>query len=139
MNTSSQLKARIKNLSKERGVTPEILLRSFMMERLLERMSLSEFSEYFILKGGMLVAAIVGIDAWSTMDMDTTITGFNISEARLKAMVNHILKLKIDDGVTMKLIKVESIREAFEYEGFRLSILAQLDKTKQMIKVDVTV
>ncbi|MBA1336115.1 MAG: hypothetical protein HPY66_2074 [Firmicutes bacterium] len=74
MNTSTQLKALIRNLSKEKSVQAEIILRNFMLERLLERISLSPFRDKFILKGGMLVAAMVGIDTRSTMDMDATLS-----------------------------------------------------------------
>lgn len=77
MKTSTQLKALIRNLSRDKGINAEILLRNFMLERLLERISLSEYRDQFILKGGMLIAAIVGIDARATMDMDATIRGFN--------------------------------------------------------------
>ena len=80
MNTSTQLKALIRNLSKEKSVQAEIILRNFMLERLLERIALSPFREKFILKGGMLVAAMVGIDTRSTMDMDATIRGIPFSE-----------------------------------------------------------
>jgi predicted nucleotidyltransferase component of viral defense system len=72
MNTSTQLKALIRNLSKKKSVQSEIILRNFMLERLLERISLSPFRDKFILKGGMLIAAMVGIDTRSTMDMDAT-------------------------------------------------------------------
>lgn len=79
MNTSAQLKALIRNLSKEKSVQAEIILRNFMLERLLERISLSPFRDKFILKGGMLVAAMVGIDTRSIMDMDATIRGIAFS------------------------------------------------------------
>ena len=73
MKTSTQLKALIRNLSKDKDIKAEILLRNFMLERLLERISISKYRNQFILKGGMLIAAIVGVDARSTMDMDATI------------------------------------------------------------------
>ena len=75
MKTSTQLKALIRNLSKDKDIKAEILLRNFMLERLLERISISKYRNQFILKGGMLIAAIVGVDARSTMDMDATING----------------------------------------------------------------
>jgi hypothetical protein len=80
MKTSTQLKALIRNLSREKNVKAEILLRNFMLERFLERISLSKYKNQFVLKGGMLIAAIIGVDARSTMDMDTTISGFNLSD-----------------------------------------------------------
>lgn len=84
MKTSTQLKALIRNVSKEKNINAEIILRNFMLERLLERISLSPLREKFILKGGMLVAAMVGIDTRSTMDMDATIRGITFSEELLK-------------------------------------------------------
>jgi predicted nucleotidyltransferase component of viral defense system len=138
MKTSTQLKALIRNLSKENDVKAEVLLRNFMLERLLERISLSEYKNQFILKGGMLIAAIVGIDSRSTMDMDATIRGFKLTEEELKDVINKILAVAIDDGVLMTLGKLESIRDESEYSGIRISIKAVMDKTKQTMKVDIT-
>ena len=121
MKTSTQLKALIRNLSKDKGINAEILLRNFMLERLLERISLSGYRNQFILKGGMLIAAIVGIDARATMDMDATIRGFKLNEDKLKNIFNEILSIPVDDGVFMKLSKVESIRDEDEYAGIRIS------------------
>lgn len=89
MNTSTQLKALIRNLSKEKSVQAEIILRNFMLERLLERISLSPFRDKFILKGGMLIAAMVGIDTRSTMDMDATIRGIQFSEEALEEAIRQ--------------------------------------------------
>lgn len=112
MNTSNQLKALIRNLSKEKSVQAEIILRNFMLERLLERISLSSFSDKFILKGGMLIAAMVGIDTRSTMDMDATIRGIAFSEEALGEAMKEILSIPVEDGVTMSLKGFENIRES---------------------------
>ena len=138
MKTSTQLKALIRNLSRDKGINAEIILRNFMLERLLERISLSEYRDQFILKGGMLIAAIVGIDARATMDMDATIRGFELNEDKLKNIFNEILFIPVDDGVLMRLSKVESIRDEAEYPGIRISIESVLDKTRQTMKVDIT-
>jgi len=138
MKTSTQLKALIRNLSREKNVKAEILLRNFMLERFLERISLSKYKEQFVLKGGMLIAAIIGVDARSTMDMDTTISGFNLNEEELEIVIKNILAIPLDDGVTMELRKLESIRDEAEYPGIRVSINASLDKTKQTMKIDIT-
>lgn len=138
MKTSTQLKALIRNLAKEKSVQAEIILRNFMLERLLERISLSEYSDKFILKGGMLVAAMVGIDTRSTMDMDATIKGIALTEEELEKALNVILNVPVDDGVLMKLNGFENIRDESEYPGIRVSIEAVLDKTRQTIKVDIT-
>lgn len=138
MKTSTQLKAKIRNLSREKDIKAEILLRNFMLERLLERISISKYKKRFILKGGMLIAAIVGIDTWATLDMDSTITGFKLAEEELKEVINEVLAVPLDDGVSMTLCKLENIRDESEYPGFRATINAVLDKTKQTIKVDIT-
>lgn len=138
MNTSTQLKALIRNISKEKSIEAEIILRNFMLERLLERISVSEFRDKFILKGGMLVAAMVGIDTRSTMDMDATIRGIELSEESLKEVLDIILNCPVDDGVTMTLKGFENIRDEAEYPGIRVSIEAVLDKTRQIMKVDIT-
>lgn len=138
MKTSTQLKALIRNISKEKSVNAEIILRNFMLERLLERVSLSPFRDKFILKGGMLVAAMVGIDTRSTMDMDATIRGIAFSEEVMEDVLKTILAYPIDDGVTMTLKGFENIRDESEYQGIRASIEAVLDKTRQVMKVDFT-
>jgi predicted nucleotidyltransferase component of viral defense system len=138
MNTSTQLKALIRNLSKEKSVQAEIILRNFILERLLERISLSPFRDKFILKGGMLIAAMVGIDTRSTMDMDATIRGIPLSEEVLAEAMKVILDSPVDDGVKMTLKGFENIRDESEYPGIRISIEAILDKTRQVMKIDVT-
>lgn len=138
MNTSTQLKALIRNLSKEKSVQAEIILRNFMLERLLERISLSPYRDKFILKGGMLVAAMVGIDTRSTMDLDATIKGMALSEEALEEALKTILACPVDDGVTMTLKGFENIRDESEYAGIRVSIESVLDKTRQVMKVDIT-
>lgn len=138
MKTSTQLKALIRNLSKKKSIEAEIILRNYMLERLLERISQSEYRDKFILKGGMLVAAMVGIDTRSTMDMDATIKDIAFSEEKLEKALNAILAYPIDDNVIMSLKGFENIRDESEYLGVRVSIEAILDKTKQIMKVDIT-
>lgn len=138
MKNSMQLKAKIKNLSHEKRVAHEIILRNYMLERLLERISLSKYKDNFILKGGILIAAMLGIDARSTLDMDATIRGQNLSKKQIKEIFEDIINVKIDDNVSMKLIKIEDIREEAEYPGLRISIETVLDKTKQTLQIDVT-
>lgn len=138
MNTSTQLKALIRNLSKKKSVQAEIILRNFMLERLLERIALSPYRNTFILKGGMLVAAMVGIDTRATMDMDATIRGIVLSEDALEEAFKVILAYPVDDGVTMTLKGFERIHEESEYPGIRVSIEAVFDKARQVMKVDIT-
>ena len=138
MKTSTQLKALIRNLSKKSNVEAEILLRNFMMERFLERIAVSDYKHNFILKGGMLIAAMVGIDARTTMDMDATIKGKTLSKTELTVIIENILKTQIEDGAVFSFQGIEEIREEADYPGYRVSIGAIFDKTRQMLKIDIT-
>jgi len=138
MKTSTQLKALVRNLSKEKNVEAEIILRNFMLERLLERISISNHRNNFILKGGMLIAAIVGIDTRTTMDLDATIKAQILNEAEVTTIIDDILSVPVDDNVIFTFKGIEEIHEEADYPGYRVSIEAVLDKTRQVLKVDIT-
>lgn len=138
MKTSTQLKALVRNLSKKLNVEAETLLRNFMLERFLERMTVSEYKDNFILKGGMLIAAMVGIDTRTTMDMDATIKGQTLTALEIKTIVEEILRIPINDGVEFTFSGIEETREEADYPGYRVSVTAVFDKTRQTLKVDIT-
>lgn len=138
MNTSTQLKALIRNHSQKSKVGTEILLRNFMLERFLERIAVSRYKNIFILKGGMLITSIVGIDTRTTMDMDATIKGRTLSESEITAIIEDVLNTQIDDGAAFFFQNIEGIREEADYPGYRVSIEARFDKTRQMLKIDIT-
>ena len=138
MKTSTQLNALVRNMSKAKNVEAEIILRNFMLERFLGRISLSEYKSSFILKGGMLIAAMVGIDTRTTMDMDATIKGKTLSQSEVSTLIENILLVHIEDEVSFTLRGIEKIREEADYPGYRASIEAVLDKTRQTLKVDIT-
>lgn len=138
MKTSTQLKALVRNLSMAKNVEAEIILRNFMLERFLERISVSMYKDNFILKGGMLIAAMVGIDTRTTMDMDDTIKGQNLTEAEIANIIKDILSTEVYDNVIFTFRGIEEIREEADYPGYRVSIEAVLDKTRQTIKIDIT-
>lgn len=138
MKSSTQIKALIRNLAKEKEVNAQILLRNYMLERLLERISSSEYKDNFILKGGMLVAALVGVDMRSTIDMDATIKSFPVNQESIEAVFKMILAVPLDDGVEMKLKRIEEIRDEDQYNGYRVSIEAVMDNARIPIKVDIT-
>ena len=111
MKTSMQLNALIRNLSKEKDVDAAIILRNFMLERLLERISVSAYRDNFILKGGMLIAAMAGIDVRTTMDLDATIKGQPLTEADIFIVMEKVLAVPVDDHVVFTLSGIEEIRE----------------------------
>jgi len=138
MKTSNQLKALVRNLSKLKNVEAEVILRNYMLERLLERVAESKYKNSFILKGGMLIAAMVGIDTRTTMDLDATIKGQILTESEVATIVQDILNIYVNDSVIFTLRGIEEIREEADYPGYRVSIEAVLDKTRQMLKMDIT-
>lgn len=138
MRTSTQLKAQIRNLSHKSKVETEVLLRNFMMERFLERIAISKYKHNFILKGGMLITAMVGIDARTTMDMDATIKGQSLSKTEITAFIEEILEIQMNDDAVFSFQSIEEIREEADYPGYRLSIGAIFDKTRQTLKIDIT-
>ncbi len=138
MKTSRQLNALIRNMAKDKSINAQIILRNFMLERLLERISLSPYRENLILKGGMLVAAMVGLDTRATMDMDTTLKGYPLTEESVRSVFAGILAVPVEDHVTLTLKKLEEIHDEAEYSGIRVTLEMLLDETRQTLKVDIT-
>ncbi|HAX51969.1 MAG TPA: nucleotidyl transferase AbiEii/AbiGii toxin family protein [Clostridiales bacterium] len=132
------MNALIRNMAKEKNINAQIILRNYMLERLLERISLSRYKENLILKGGMLIAAIVGLNSRSTMDMDTTLRNYPLTKETVQSVFSEILSIPVNDNVTLSLKKLEEIRDEAEYPGIRVTIEMFLDETKQTLKVDVT-
>ena len=122
IKTARQLKDLIRNLSKKNAADAQILMRNYMMERFLERISLSSYRDKFILKGGMLVAAMVGLDARSTMDLDATVKGANVSIEDVENMMAEIIAVPIDDGVTFQVKSISEIMDEAEYPGIRVTM-----------------
>lgn len=138
MRSITQIKDLIRNLAKQKEINAQILLRNYMLERLLERISRSDYKDNFILKGGMLVAALVGVDMRSTIDMDATIKSFPVNKESIEDVFRSILAVSVDDGVEMNLKRIEEIRAEDDYEGYRVSIDAMMGTAKIPIKVDIT-
>lgn len=110
-----------------------------MLERLLERISISKYKDNFILKGGMLISAMLGIDSRTTMDMDTTIKGLPLTKDNITNIMDEICNIEIDDNVTLKINKVELIREDDDYGGYRITFEAKYNNEMPVImKIDIT-
>lgn len=134
----AQLKAWIKNMSAKVDVNENIILQNYMLERLLERSAVSEYKYKFILKGGMLITAIVGIDMRNTLDMDATIKGFDLEKDNLENILNEIFNIDLDAGVTFEFRGIKEIRQEDEYGGYRVSLDAKFDKLVVPMKLDIT-
>ena len=132
-------KAIINNMAKENNVAAQSVLQTYMLERLLERISISKYKDNFILKGGMLISAMLGIDSRTTMDMDTTIKGFPLTKDNITNIMDEICNIEIDDNVTLKINKVELIREDDDYGGYRITFEAKYNNEMPVImKIDIT-
>jgi predicted nucleotidyltransferase component of viral defense system len=138
MKNLMQLKDLIKNLAKEKNINSQVLLRNYMMQRLLLKIANSDYKNNFILKGGMLVADLVGIESRSTVDMDLTMKSFSLSKDNITEVFTEIFSTKTEDGIEFKLKQVDSIREEAEYNGVRLAVLALMGKARIPLKIDLT-
>lgn len=138
MNKAMQFKARIKNLASDRNIPAQAVLQNYMLERLLERIANSSYKDKFILKGGLLIASLVGIDSRTTMDMDATVMGFPLSEETLENALSEICAIQLDDDVTLTLNGIAPIRGDDEYGGFRAALLALYETINTPLKVDIT-
>ena len=138
ITTARQLKDLIRNLSKKKSADAQILMRNDMLERFLERISLSEYKNQFILKGGMLVAAMVGLDARATMDLDATIKGTNVSVEDVEMIISQIISIPLDDGVSFRIKRISEIMEEADYPGVRVSMETKFDGVITPLKIDIS-
>lgn len=136
IKTSRQLKDLVHNLSGGNSLKAQIIIRNYVMERFLERVSLSEYNNQFIFKGGMMVSSIVGIDNRSTMDIDTTLKNINLSTEDIETALNNIIKIPIDDGIVFTIKSLTEIMDEAEYPGLRASLEAKLENMKTPLKID---
>lgn len=133
--TPAQIKGKIKNMAKQNHSDPIVLLRIYMMERFLERISCSEYKNFFIVKGGILVTSMIGISMRSTMDIDTTIRNFDLNKDNISKIINEISHMKLDDHIDFELNK---IMDNMEYPGVRIHMNAKLENLIVPIKIDVS-
>ena len=138
IKSATGLKANIRNISKGDDKVAKALIRIFFMERFLERVSMSEYRDQFILKGGMLVSSLLGINVRATMDIDTTVKALPLTEQDISRIVSEICAIEIEDRVSFQITNVETIMEDFDYPGIRLHMVGTLEKLRQPIKIDVS-
>lgn len=138
IKTSRQLKALVRNLTKGDSIQAQIIMRNYVMERFLERISLSRYKNNFILKGGMLVSAMVGVDTRSTMDMDTTIKNMPLSVENARKVIEEIIAIPIDDGMAFSIKSVDEIMDEAEYGEVRVNLEAALETMRTPLKIDIS-
>ena len=138
MKSATAVKAKIKNKAGGSSDKSQIILRIYLMERLLERVSLSKYRDNFVLKGGLLVSSLVGVDMRSTMDVDTTVKSLPMNKKSVQKILEEIMAIEVEDGVSFRISKVQDIMEGHEYEGLRFMIECSMDRLKQTIKIDIS-
>lgn len=136
--TPAQIKGRIKNVAKQNGSDPITLLRIYMMERFLERITYSKYKDDFIVKGGILVTSMIGISMRSTMDIDTTIRNFDLTKEETTRIINEIKDISLDDHIEFILNDVSDIMDNMEYPGIRIHMDAKLENLIVPIKIDIS-
>ena len=129
---------KISKLRRLKNISAQLVMQNYMLERLLERISLSEYKPNFILKGGFLISAIVGLDIRATMDLDTTIKGYDLTIENLQQIFESICSIKVNDDVTFEIYNVSEIREGDEYPGYRVHLKALYAPLAVPLTVDVT-
>lgn len=138
IKTSRQLKDKVRNMARRDSAKAQLLIRNYGMERFLERVSLSEHRDNFILKGGMLVSAMVGLENRATMDIDTSIRNMPLDTIAAKAMVEEIIAVPVDDNIRFEINDFGTIMDDAEYSGVRISLNAFLDATRIPLKIDIS-
>lgn len=138
IKSSTQLKDLIRNLAKSTGIPNYILIRRYMMERFLERLSQTQYRDAFILKGGMLISEMVGIQARATKDIDTTVAGLPLTEESMDQIIRQIISVDLGDQVTFNLAGISPIMDESEYEGLRVGLETRLDNMITPLKIDIS-
>jgi len=138
VKNAMQLKAIIKNIAKNKNISAALVLQNYMLERFLERVSLSRYHDNYIIKGGFLIASMVGLDSRATMDMDATIKGYPVNEEAIRKMVEDIIAVHVEDAIHFCLKSVREIREGDEYTGYRVALTADYEKMAVPLKLDIT-
>lgn len=136
--TPEQIKGRIKSVAKQNNADARTLMRIYMMERFLERLTQSEYRDNFIIKGGILVTAMIGVAHRSTMDIDTSMKNLNLSAENALRVVNQVKDIDLDDGVSFEVKDVSNIMDEMEYPGIRVTMNANVGRLITPLKIDIS-
>lgn len=136
--TPEQIKGRIKSVAKQNNADARTLMRIYMMERFLERLAQSEYRDNFIIKGGILVTAMIGVAHRSTMDIDTSMKNLNLSAEDALRVVNQVKDIDLDDGVSFDVKDVSNIMDEMEYPGIRVTMNVNVGKLITPLKIDIS-
>ena len=132
------LKAKASNLSKKTNIPNKYLIQNFMFEALLKRISKSKYKNKFVIKGGLLLSSIFGVNLRSTMDLDTTIKGLPLDRDTITKVINEIISSDVEDNVRLEIENIKDIREEELYSGFEVNLKAEFDGLKTNLMIDIT-
>ena len=135
---SMSFKARINNYAKKNHIPAQVVLQNVMFERFLERLSKSEYKDKFVIKGGMLGSALVGLDTRATMDLDTTLRRLTLTEWEIMDAVTAICGIDLQDGVSFNINSIDSIRKDDDYGGYRVKLEASFEQIVTPLSIDVS-
>ena len=138
MKNAMQLKAHVNNMAKEAGIPTQALMQSYLLERLLERLSRSTWRDNIVIKGGVLISSLVGVSSRTTMDLDTTVRGFALTHDSAEKVFRDIMAVKVDDDWEFELDRIEDIRETDDYPGIRVHLKGSYPPMLVPLTVDVT-
>jgi predicted nucleotidyltransferase component of viral defense system len=136
--TPEQLKGQVRSFAQRKKLQPQEVLQMFLLERVLERLSKSSYRDNFILKGGLLISSMIGVEERTTMDMDTTVIGINMNETEIEKIIREILLIDVGDGILFEFERLEPIREDDDYNNFRAYFVAHYGKIANKMKIDIT-
>lgn len=136
---SMQLKDKLKNISKEKNVDFNILLRLYMYDRFIERLSVSKYKDNFILKGGFYLSTLFGVENRTTMDIDTAFRNAYFNEETIVTMIKEIVSIEIEDNAKLSYLGISPIRDEDEYGGFRANIQIKIDNIEEKFHIDIAI
>ena len=137
IKNAKSLMDKSRNIAVKNNITINEVLQNYMFERILERLSVSKYKNNFILKGGLLLSSIMGIDTRTTMDMDTCIKGINLTDEQLYKVLQEILNMDVSDGVKFQIKNFQPIREDDDYGGLKYNLLAIFDNLMVNLSMDI--
>lgn len=138
IKNKDSLKVKASNLAKTINIPNKYIIQSFIFESLLKRISKSKYKNNFIIKGGLLLSSIFGVDLRSTMDLDTTIKGLSLNIDTITKVINEIISININDNILLEIENIKKIREEEEYNGFNVNLKANFDGLKTNLMIDIT-
>jgi predicted nucleotidyltransferase component of viral defense system len=138
IKNKDSLKAKVSNLASSTNIPNKYLIQSFMFEALLKRISVSKYKDKFIIKGGLLLSSIFGVNLRSTMDLDTTIKGLPLDRTTITKVVNEIISIDLKDNIKLEIENIKDIREEELYSGFNINLKAEFDGLRTNLMIDIT-